>query len=282
MRSLNCAVLPKIIEGEITMSEKSKLFFNGKKKVIGMVHLLPLPGNAAYQNNKEEIVKNAIEDAHTLIDCGVDAIMLENFSDWPQYSTEIPLEAYSLMVSIATRIREFCKIPFGVNIEMNAFVQEWAMAYAVDADFIRFEAYVDNRAGSFGYIEACSTPLAKIRQDYPSDTMIFADVHTAETYGVPNVAINELAGNAKGHDADAVIVTENDLNKKITPADVKSMREEKGDFPIIVGAGVKPNNVLDYMEYCDAVIVGRGFKTGDRVDAKLVKEFMEIVHSKFN
>lgn len=123
--------------------------------------------------------------------------MLENFSDWPQYSTEIPLEAYSLMVSIATRIREFCKIPFGVNIEMNAFVQEWAMAYAVDADFIRFEAYVDNRAGSFGYIEACSTPLAKIRQDYPSDTMIFADVHTAETYGVPNVAINELAGNAK-------------------------------------------------------------------------------------
>ena len=105
--------------------------------------------------------------------------------------------------------------------------------------------------------------------------MIFADVHTAETYGVPNVAINELAGNAKGHDADAVIVTENDLNKKITPADVKSMREE-------VGAGVKPNNVLDYMEYCDAVIVGRGFKTGDRVDAKLVKEFMEIVHSKFN
>ena len=138
------------------MSEKSKLFFNGKKKVIGMVHLLPLPGNAAYQNNKEEIVKNAIEDAHTLIDCGVDAIMLENFSDWPQYSTEIPLEAYSLMVSIATRIREFCKIPFGINIEMNAFVQEWAMAYAVDADFIRFEAYVDNRAGSFGYIEACS------------------------------------------------------------------------------------------------------------------------------
>ena len=66
--------------------------------------LLPLPGNAAYQNNKEEIVKNAIEDAHTLIDCGVDAIMLENFSDWPQYSTEIPLEAYSLMAVSYTHL----------------------------------------------------------------------------------------------------------------------------------------------------------------------------------
>lgn len=137
------------------MSEKSKLFFNGKKKVIGMVHLLPLPGNAAYQNNKEEIVKNAIEDAHTLIDCGVDAIMLENFSDWPQYSTEIPLRG--LFPDGQHRhphprvLQDSCA---GVNIEMNAFVQEWAMAYAVDADFIRFEAYVDNRAGSFGYIEA--------------------------------------------------------------------------------------------------------------------------------
>ena len=91
------------------MSEKSKLFFNGKKKVIGMVHLLPLPGNAAYQNNKEEIVKNAIEDAHTLIDCGVDAIMLENFSDWPQYSTEIPLEAYSL-IKILNNILNFIRL----------------------------------------------------------------------------------------------------------------------------------------------------------------------------
>ena len=136
-------------------------FFN-KKKVIGMVHLLPLPGNAAYRNNKEEIIQNSIEDAKLLIAGGVDAISLENFSDRPQYSTEIPLEAYSLMLRIATEIKSFCPVPFGINIEMNAFVQEWAMAYAIDADFIRLEAFVDNRAGSFGMIEACSTPLAML------------------------------------------------------------------------------------------------------------------------
>ena len=31
-------------------------FFN-KKIVIGMVHLLPMPGNAAYRDNKEEIIR---------------------------------------------------------------------------------------------------------------------------------------------------------------------------------------------------------------------------------
>jgi predicted TIM-barrel enzyme len=59
------------------------------------------------------------------------------------------------------------------------------------------------------------------------------------------------------------------------------MREEIGDFPIIVGSGVKPSNVLDYLEYADGVIVGRGFKTDDRVDPKLVREFMDIVRSKY-
>ena len=256
--------------------------FFDKKVVIGMVHLLPLPGNAAYRGNKEEIKEKAIADAHTLLEGGVDAIMLENFSDWPQYSTEIPLEAYSVMLNIATEIKSFCTVPFGVNIEMNAYKQEWAMAYAVGADFIRLEAFVDNRAGSFGFIEACSTPLAKIIQDFPSKTLLFTDVHTAETYGCPEVAINELAQNAINHDSSAVIVTENDASKKITPEDVKSMRDVVGDFPIIVGPGVKPENVLDYLEYADAVIVGRGFKTGDKVDLDLVTNFMKVVRTKYN
>lgn len=257
-----------------------KEFFS-RKMVIGMVHLLPLPGNPAYKDNKAEIVANALDDAKRLLEGGVDAIMLENFSDWPQYSTEIPLEAYSLMLNVATRIKEFCNVPFGVNIEMNAYVQEWAMAYACDADFIRVEAFVDNRAGSFGYIEACSTPLAKLMKDYPADTMLFTDVHTAETYGMPEVPINELAGNAIGHDSSAVIVTENDQCKRVTVDDVRSMREVVGDFPILVGSGVKPGNVLDYLEYADGVIVGRGFKTGDRIDVALVKEFMDVVRSKY-
>lgn len=259
---------------------KNKFF--DRKMVIGMVHLLPLPGNASYRDNKDEIVKNALEDAKTLIDCGVDAIALENFSDWPQYSTSIPLEAYSLMVRVAAEIRSFCKIPFGVNIEMNAYEQEWAMAYAVDADFIRVEAFVDNRAGSFGCLEACSTPLMNLMKQYPADTMLFADVHTQETYGMPNIPINEAAGNAINHDASAIIVTENDQNKRITVEDVKSMRQAIGDFPIIVGSGVKTTNVLDYLEYADAVIVGRGFKTGERIDPALVKEFMAVVRSKYN
>jgi len=258
-----------------------KTFFDGKKKVIGMVHLLPLPANAAYKGDKNEIIDKALEDARKLIDCGVDAIMLENFNDWPQYADEIPMESYTLMTSVASKIRDFCPLPFGINIEMNAWYQEWIMAWAVNADFIRFEAFVDNRAGSFGYIPACSTPLSKVMKDYPADILLLTDVHTQETYGNPDVPIKELAHNAINHDSNAIILTENDQCKRITVEDVKEMREEIGDFPIIVGSGVKKENVLDYLEYADAVIVGRGFKTGDHIDTKLVNDFMAVVRSKY-
>ena len=222
-----------------------------------------------------------MEDAKLLIDLGVDAIMVENFNDWPQYADEIPFESYSLMTAIVSKIRDICPIPMGVNIEMNAWKQEWIMAWATNADFIRIEAFVDNRGGSFGYIPACSTPISKVMKDYPADIELFTDVHTQETYGNPNVPINELAHNAMNHDSHAIIITENDQNKRITVEDVKSMRDEIGDFPIIVGSGVKPENVLSYFEYADGVIVGRGFKTGDRIDPAKVKEFMDIVHSKY-
>ena len=258
-----------------------KKFFDGKKKVIGMVHLLPLPANAAYKGDKNEIIDKALEDARKLIDCSVDAIMLENFNDWPQYADEIPMESYTLMTSVASKIRDLCPLPFGINIEMNAWYQEWIMAWAVNADFIRFEAFVDNRAGSFGYIPACSTPLSKAMKDYPADILLLTDVHTQETYGNPEVPIKELAHNAINHDSNAIILTENDQCKRITVEDVKEMREEIGDFPIIVGSGVKKENVLDYLEYADAVIVGRGFKTGDHIDTKLVNDFMAVVRSKY-
>ena len=271
---------------------KKEQFFK-KKMVIGMVHLLPMPGNASYKANgksaeekiahNKEIVEWALKDAQALIDCGVDAIMLENFSDWPQYSTEVPLENYSLMLNIASKIKDMVgDIPFGVNIEMNAWKQEWTMAYAVGADFIRVEAFVDNRAGSFGMIEAASTQLMDIMRQLPSETMLFTDVHTAETYGFPNVPINELCCNARSHESSAIIVTENDENKKITFDNVRSMKEIMGDFPVIVGAGVKEQTVVDYFEAgADAVIVGRGFKDGEHIDPEKVKSFMKVVNDKY-
>ena len=126
------------------------------------------------------------------------------------------------MVSIATRIREFCKIPFGVNIEMNAFVQEWAMAYAVDADFIRFEA----RSGGkirVGF-EGGQMPLAR-RIPKRGFNNIFAKPLTAVNLGQLNVfedgaVVDAAALTEKGIIRDCKyglkVLSNGNLTKKLT------------------------------------------------------------------
>ena len=59
--------------------------FGVQKPIIGMVHLLPLPGNYLYDDigGIEAIVKGVIQDVEKLQSGGVDGIMFCNEHDRP-------------------------------------------------------------------------------------------------------------------------------------------------------------------------------------------------------
>ena len=57
--------------------------FGHKQPIIGVLHLLPLPGAPRFDGNKERIIEQALADAEALAAGGVDAIMIENFGDTP-------------------------------------------------------------------------------------------------------------------------------------------------------------------------------------------------------
>ena len=72
----------------------------GKKFVIGMVHCLPLPGTVGFAGDCEKIYAQAVLDARTLEESGVDAVIVENMGDgpfavrWtPRRSRRSPLQA---------------------------------------------------------------------------------------------------------------------------------------------------------------------------------------------
>ena len=48
----------------------------GKKFVIGMVHCLPLPGTMGYAGDCEKIYAQAVQDARTLEESGVDGLLI--------------------------------------------------------------------------------------------------------------------------------------------------------------------------------------------------------------
>ena len=53
-----------------------------RKPLIGMVHLLPLPGSPRWAGSMDAVIEQALADARALADGGMDGILVENFLDF--------------------------------------------------------------------------------------------------------------------------------------------------------------------------------------------------------
>jgi predicted TIM-barrel enzyme len=65
--------------------------------------------------------------------------------------------------------------------------------------------------------------------------------------------------------------------------EIKRIKDEVPDVPVIANTGINKENVAKYLEYVDGVIIGTSLKVGNitlnPVDEEKVKEFMKVVKS---
>lgn len=238
--------------------------FGDTKPIIGMVHLKPLPGSPNYGGNMEEIYRAAYEDLKALQEGGANAIIVENFGDVP-YSTSNELITYTAFTNIATRLKEQCHLPMGINIQFNDYEAEWACAYAVDADFIRVEVLAEHRKGPNGVCEPCGPALMRLKGRYPKDICLLADVHVKHTFPVVDQPLDFTIESIIEGGADALICTGITTGKSPSVDDVKEMKRMAGDIPVIVGSGVNAKTVRDYIEVSNGAIIGSSFKKDGKV-----------------
>lgn len=251
-----------------------------KKPIIGMVHLLPLPSSPLFDGDLDKIEARAIADTEALIQGGVDAFIIENFGDVP-YDNTISLEAYSVMLSITNKIRQMTEIPFGLNIQFNCIEHEWSMAYAAKADFIRVESFVENRIGTHGINFASAPKLMRMKNSYPAKSMIFSDINVKHTYPMTEITMEDAAHEAIESGSDAVIVTGKITGQNPKLEDVQDLKDKIRNIPILIGSGVNSENVNEFLQVADGIIVGSSLKyNGDvyqGIDPLRVKNFMNIV-----
>lgn len=266
-------------KGEIELQFKE--LFN-KKPIIGMIHLLPLPGSPNYQGDIESIEKRALDDLKALTEGGVDAFIIENFGDVP-YDNEISLEGYSVMLSIINKIQQHTSLPFGINIQFNSTEQEWAMAFATHAAFIRVESFVENRIGTHGISFTAAPKLMRQKKQYPSECMIFSDVHVKHSYPMTEISLEDAIHEAYSSGASAVIITGRATGKQPEIEDVRKIKELYPDIPVLIGSGINERNAAEYLSVSDGIIVGSSIKYGGDVNQSIdeirVKHFMEAVRT---
>lgn len=256
--------------------------FGEKKPVIGMVHLLALPGAPRYQGSLAEIYGRAVWEARSLSENGVEALIVENFADEPfQIGEPEPVQA-AAMAGILRDVRQAVSIPVGLNVQFNAWQAEMAIAHACGADFIRVEVFVDTVVSAQGLVLPCSAGITRLRRELDARVQIWADIQTKYTTNLVAQPLTQSAIDAQNAGADALIVT-GAATGQATPLEAVAEVKQVVKLPVLVGSGTTIQNVRQCLAIADGAIVGSALKEGgsawNKVSAGQTRAFMDAAHA---
>jgi len=253
--------------------------FPNTKPVIGMVHLLALPGAPGYGGSIDAIYEQAEWEAEALAAAGIDAFIVENFGDEPYLVGQPTPEQLALMAGITRLISRKANLPVGVNVQFNAWQAELAIAYTCGAQFVRVEVFVDTVVSAQGTVQPCSAQMTRYRQALNAQgVQLWADVQTKYTTNLIPQSIVQSALDAREAGADALIVT-GAATGQATPLEAVTEVKKEVDLPVLVGSGTNINNVDRVLTVADGAIVGSSLKEGglakNRVSKEAVAAFMK-------
>jgi membrane complex biogenesis BtpA family protein len=249
-----------------TGSDALVSLFGRTKVVIGVVHLLPLPGAPRYDGEAvEAIYQRALDDARTYLHGGCDGVIVENHGDVPfAKPDDIGPETSAYMAVVSDRIRREFGRPIGINVLANAAIPALAIASAAGAGFIRVNQWANAYVANEGFVEGESGRAARYRARLRANGIkIFADAHVKHGAHaiVGDRPVEELVKDLVFFDADAIIATGQRTGHAADLGYIRMIKEAAG-LPTLVGSGVTPENVNDILGIVDGVIIASSLKHG--------------------
>ena len=240
--------------------------FGRGKVVIGVVHLLPLPGAPRYDGEAvEAIYQRGLDDARAYLHGGCDGVIVENHGDIPfAKPDDIGPETSAYMAVISDRIRRALGRPIGINVLANAAIPALAIASAAGASFIRVNQWANAYVANEGFVEGESGRATRYRARLRANGIkIFADAHVKHGAHaiVGDRSVEELVRDLVFFDADAIIATGQRTGHAADLGYIRMIKEAAG-LPTLVGSGVTPENVNDILGIVDGVIVASSLKHG--------------------
>jgi uncharacterized protein len=253
----------------VTRSDFQQLF-RSEQALIGMVHLLPLPGAPDYGGSITAIVERAVAEAEALANAGFDGVLIENFNDVPFYPENVPPETVAAIAVTAREVGRAVSIPLGVNVLRNDGAAALAAAVAAGASFMRVNVLTGAMVTDQGLIQGKAHMLLRMRRSLGASVRIFADllVKHAQPLGaaLPEQAAEETAGRGL---ADALIVTGTGTGRPADLREARAVRAALPAVPLLLGSGVTAATVKDSLAVVDGIIVGSDLKQEGRASAPL-------------
>ncbi|XP_055911675.1 uncharacterized protein F13E9.13, mitochondrial [Eupeodes corollae] len=269
------------------MNRFLKVFQNPKCNVVGMIHLDALPGTPKYSGNFSEIIDKAKHEASIYSKYKLDSVLIENMHDVP-YVQESSLgpETVACMSRIANEIKKIIpkSMPCGIQVLACGNRQALAVAKACDLQYIRAEGFVFGHVADEGYTDACAGDILRYRRLIDAESvLVFTDLkkkHSSHSI-TADTSLLETAKAAEFFLTDGIIVTGTSTGHAASPGDLDALYG-KVKVPLIIGSGVTKDNLKDYYDKSNVVIIGSHFKIdghwANDLCERTIQGFMEVLN----
>ncbi len=243
--------------GKVSMMNQKDFLgiFKNKKPIIGMLHLKG--------DTDEDVMDRLKKEVDIYVSNGLDSFVVENY-----YGT------YRHVVMALEYVKaQKLGIPYGVNC-LNGDTMAFELSKKYEASFIQLDSVV-------GHVkpqdEEILTAYFETMQEKYSAAILGGVRFKYQPFFSEN-SVEEDLKIAKTR-CEAVCVTQDATGQETSLEKIKQFRDALGEFPLIVGAGLTPENMEKQFVYADGAIVGSYFKdnykdTGD-VSAEHVREIIK-------
>lgn len=233
-----------------------------ERTVIGMVHLVPLPGSPRWAGSMRDVLAAALADARALIDGGVDALLVENFGDAPFTPGRVEPATVAAMSVVAAEVRRaFPRTLLGLNVLKNDARAALGVAAAVGAEFIRVNVHAGAVLADQGVVQSDAYGTLRDRRLLGVDVAILADVGGKHAVPLAPVETEQMARDLVHRGlADALVVSGAATGQATSVGKVKRVRSAVPDVPLLIGSGVTAETAAELLSVADGLIVGTSVK----------------------
>jgi hypothetical protein len=214
----------------------------------------------------ESIIEFAVNDARAYEQGGAHALFVENFGDVPFTKGCVAPETIAAMAAAGRAIRQAVKLPIGFNVLRNDARAALALCAVCGGAFIRVNVHTGAMLTDQGLIEGNAYETLRYQQRVCPSAQIFADVHVKHAVPLGNWTIEDAARDTIERGlADALIVSGAGTGLAADLADVERVRRTCLGTKVLLGSGVRLENLHDYLPAADGFIVGSSLKRNGRL-----------------
>jgi len=253
----------------------------GKKALIGVVHLRPLPGAPREAGPLEETIEGGVRDARSWEEGGADAVLVENYGDAPFFKDSVPVETVASLAAAAREIGGAVSLPLGVNVLRNDGDAALGVAVASGARFIRVNVLSHAYLTDQGIIEGKAAALLRKRKALGGGISILGDLlvkHASPLASFDPVEAAREMGERGG--ADGVILTGRATGSPADPDLVRRVAEGSPRTDLFIGSGTTPENVPVFLPYVRGFLAATWCETERGIDRSRVEALRAAIDGK--